>query len=210
MSQWLSGQSLFEPFSGVRKAPGAFHKGADMDNFSEAVALYATEDNAALHFANLYKNHLRYCHSTGAWFVWETNIWRQDRTGIALQLAREVARSMPVRESDRIRYTTSKTSFARGVEHFARNDPVFAVTIDVWNSNPWLLGTPDGTVDLCTGELRSAQRRDFITKTTAVTPAGTAECPNWLRFLHEATGGDVELIRFLQQWGRLLPHGDDS
>jgi len=154
----------------------------------------------AQQFADRYADHLRYCHDTGAWFRWDGNIWRQVRTGIAFQWARELARSMAVCEPAKIRYTTSKISFAGGVERFARSDPVFAVTIDVWDTDPWLLGTPAGTVDLRTGELRPERQSELITKATAVATAATANCPTWLRFLEEATKNDAELTRFLQQW----------
>jgi putative DNA primase/helicase len=70
---------------------------------------------------------------------------------------------------------------------------------DYWDSDPWLLGTPGGTVDLRTGELRDSRREDAITKVTAVAPLDD-RCPLWLKFLDDATGGDAEFIRFLQQW----------
>ena len=70
--------------------------------------------------------------------------------------------------------------------------------MDYWNRNPWLLGTPGGTVDLRTGLLRPASPGDGITKVTSVTPDNSG-CPRWLRFLVETTGNDGELIRFLQQ-----------
>jgi putative DNA primase/helicase len=63
-----------------------------------------------------------------------------------------------------------------------------------------LLGTPGGTVDLRTGELRPADPNDGITKSTAVTPTETVACPLWLKFLDEATGSDGELIQFLKEW----------
>jgi D5 N terminal like len=90
----------------------------------------------AQQFADRYADHLRYCHDTGAWFRWDGNIWRQVRTGIAFQWARGLARSMAVCEPAKIRYTTSKISFAGGVERFARSDPVFAVTMDVFGHRP--------------------------------------------------------------------------
>ena len=62
-----------------------------------------------------------------------------------------------------------------------------------------MLGTPGGTVDLRTGELRDSERSDGITKTVAAAPDGGA-CPQWLKFLEETTGADQDLIRFLQQW----------
>lgn len=159
-----------------------------------------TEDSAALRFAELYDGRLRFCHDTGAWFEWDGAAWRQNRTGLAYQWARELARRLCDGESAKARYIISKTSFAAGVERFARSDPTFAVTAEGWDVDPWLLGTPDGTVDLRTGRLRPAEPNEGITKLTAVAPAIRSECPLWLAFLAQATGDDAELIRFLRQW----------
>lgn len=79
-------------------------------------------------------------------------------------------------------------------------DPAIGVTADVWDSDPWLLGTPGGTVDLRSGLLRDADPTEHITKLTGVEPALTPHCPLWLAFLDQATGGDAGLIQFLQQW----------
>ena len=81
-----------------------------------------------------------------------------------------------------------------------RSDRLMAVTSEAWDRDPLLLGTPGGTVDLRTGKLREPDPTDGITKVTAVAPADRADCPRWLQFLDE-TFGDVDLIRFLQQWG---------
>jgi putative DNA primase/helicase len=102
-------------------------------------------------------------------------------------------------QDERKRYITNKTSFASGVERFAKGDPKIAVTVDYWDSDQWLLGTPGGTVDLRTGLLRDSQRHDGITKITSVAPLDSG-CPQWLQFLKETTADDKQLIRFLQQW----------
>jgi len=159
-----------------------------------------TEDHAALEFARLYEGRLRYCHDTGSWFEWDGFLWRQNRTGIAFQWARALVRDLASREDDRIRYISSKTSFASGVERFAKSDPAFAVTNGFWDVDQMLLGTPRGTLDLRTGVMRPADPVDGITKSTSVAPADIANCPRWLAFLSEATGNDEELIRFLRQW----------
>jgi putative DNA primase/helicase len=158
-----------------------------------------TEDSAAVLFADQHSDDLRYCHSTGAWFRWNKAYWAKDETGVAFQWARELARRLSEKQNERKRYITNKTSFAGGVERFAKVDPKLAVTMDYWDADPWLLGTPGGTVDLHTGQLRDGFREDGITKTTAVAPL-KLDCPLWLKFLAETTGNDTELIRFLQQW----------
>ena len=159
-----------------------------------------TEDGVARRFAELYAGVLRFCHDTGAWFKFDGNRWRQNRVGVASQWARELAREVSQNEPDKTRFITSKTSFAGGVERFARTDPVFATTIDFWDQDPFLLGTPGGVVDLKTGKLRAGRPDDGITKSTAITPAANADCPLWLRFLAETTDSDAQMIRFLQQW----------
>lgn len=94
-----------------------------------------TEDQAAIEFARRHAGCLRYCHSTGSWFEWDGAVWRRNETGLAFQFARELARDLSTREPDSIRYIASKTSFAAGVERFARSDPVFAVTSKHWDSD---------------------------------------------------------------------------
>ena len=71
-----------------------------------------------------------------------------------------------------------------------------------------LLGTPSGTVDLRTGNLRAARRDDYITKQTAVAPALSPATPLWDAFLQDATAGDAGLIRFLRQWFGYCLTGD--
>jgi putative DNA primase/helicase len=158
-----------------------------------------TEDSAAVEFVDLHGDGLRYCHSTGAWFRWNGVIWAKDQTGIAFQWARELARRLAENQDERKRYITNKTAFSSGVERFAKVDPKIAVTMDYWDADPWLLGTPGGTVDLKTGELRDPVQDDGITKMTAVAPM-QENSSRWEEFLAETTGADAELIRFLQQW----------
>jgi putative DNA primase/helicase len=103
--------------------------------------------------------------------------------------------------NDRQRIALGRAAFATGMERFARSDRVFAITPDLFDRDPWLLGTPGGVVDLRTGELRQASRDDYITKQTMVAPAERgAECPMWHRFLDEVTCGDHQLCRFLLQF----------
>jgi putative DNA primase/helicase len=158
-----------------------------------------TEDSAAQQFVELHGDHLRFCHTRNSWFHWNGAYWKQDGTGRAFHLARELARRLAEDHSEKTRFIASKTNFSAGVERFAKHDPVVAVTNEYWDRDLWLLGTPGGTVDLRTGILRPSSADDGITKTTAVTPDKRG-CPQWLKFLNETTGEDKALIRFLQLW----------
>lgn len=165
-----------------------------------------TEDGIALAFAKRHADVLRFDHDAGAWYAWDGTIWRKDGTKLAFSWARKLCRDMAEQGGDKDKLAKAATSGA--VERFAQADRAFAVTSANWDGNDWLLGTPSGTLDLRTGELRQARQSDFITKATAVVPAEHADCPLWLAFMHEATGGDAALIRFLQQWAGYSLTGD--
>jgi putative DNA primase/helicase len=158
-----------------------------------------TEDGIALAFAAKHKAALRYCHHTGAWFQWNGSIWRREETKIAFNWARQVCREI-ASNAGKAKATLSRASTAGAVERFAQADRAFAVTSEIWDTDPWLLGTPDGTVDLRTGIRRPAMATDYITKTAAVAPGVPGDRPEWMAFLRQATGDDQEFIRFLRQW----------
>jgi putative DNA primase/helicase len=158
-----------------------------------------TEDSAAELFVQKYGEDIRFCHSTGAWFIWNGVRWRRDQVGTVFDKARRLARELGQDQDERGRKVIGKTSFAGGMERFARTDQSVSVIIDNWDCDPWQLGTPGGTVDLTTGKLGPPSRSDGITKSTLCAPLEEG-CPRWLQFLDETTGSDQRLVRFLQQW----------
>lgn len=177
-----------------------------MNLIPATVASDLTEDKAAEVFATVYRDRLAYCHDEGSWYEYDGSIWRVHRTPLAFHYARELLRGLSGALNSPGQF--QKTKFAAGVERFAQADPVFARTSDHWNNDSFLLGTPTGTVDLRTGRLRDSSARDNINKATAVPPAPKSDCPIWLDFLHDATGGDIELVRLLQQLAGYSLTGD--
>jgi len=55
----------------------------------------------------------------------------------------------------------------------------------LWDHDPYLLGVPNGVVDLRTGELRDGQPEDRITVQTKIPYDPTATAPRWERFMVE-------------------------
>lgn len=163
------------------------------------------QDGAALAFVAEYSNSLHYCHQFGCWLKWTGSIWERDHTDLAFEWARKLSRDMA---DDSVRREFSKVAHASAVERFARSDRDMVVEADDLDRDAFMLGTPDGTVDLRTGDLLPARPDDLITQSAAVAPAETADCPTWLRFLNEATGGDDALVGFLQRFGGYTLTGD--
>lgn len=169
-----------------------------------AYATDQTEDAIALSFAEARRDNLRFCHHAAKWYVWTGSRWLKQETKLAFHWARETCRAMNAAGEASL----ARANTAAAVERFAQADPTLAVTSEIWDADPWLLGTPDGTIDLRTGRLQPARQSDYITKLTAVGPSRGGPCPLWMRFLADATSGDHDLQRFLQQVAGYCLTGD--
>ena len=161
-------------------------------------------DNAlATHFVSLHKGKYRFVHEWGQWLIWNGVYWQRDKLGRAFNAIR----------LSNLRCGVKSVQKTRAVETFAKSHPEISAPAEIWDSDPYLLGTPGGTVDLRTGELREASAGDCITMITAVAPAAVADqttCPRWLQFMDEINDNDKERIRFEQQWSGYSLTGDVS
>ena len=155
-----------------------------------------TEESLAREWVAMHGPHWRFDHTANKWLHWDGQRWARDVCRLIGYLIAEHLRAAGTATNSP---GIASTRMARGVETFASTNPTIAVTHDAWDADPWLLGTPAGTVDLRTGKVSSADPRHHITKLTPVAP-GDGLPSLWLRFLSEAAGGDDEMIAFLRRW----------
>jgi putative DNA primase/helicase len=166
-----------------------------------------SEDNAALAFSKRHAEELRYVAGWGRWMKWDGARWTNEDTLEVFDLARVVCREFArdartdgsLSDSQRSRVATvyGKSQTVTSVEKLAKADRRHAATTRQWDSDPWLLNTPAGVVDLRDGTLHPQRRDAYMTKITSVAPGG--DCPTWRKFLDVATHGDTELQVFMQQ-----------
>jgi putative DNA primase/helicase len=157
-----------------------------------------SEELLALLFAERHADTLRFVSKQSQWFIWDGTCWREDKTRKAFSLARDVCREISLLSNEaKLRRKVASAQTRAAVVSLAGEDRRLVATIEQWDADPWLLNTPDGVVDLHTGKLREHRREDYMTKQTAVSPAG--DCPMWKKFLSEITDGDGELQRYLQR-----------
>lgn len=152
-----------------------------------------TEDSLASAFTTRYAGKFLFCYDTGAWFHWDGVRWKKDRPQYSLQLMRELCREL----NEDGKPVLGKLVTSTGALKFARGE--MNTSSEIWDADPWLIGTPGGVVDLRTGALSPGLPDQHITKLSGVAPADTADCPLWYQFLDDATDGDQELQRFMRQ-----------
>ena len=157
-----------------------------------------SDDALALEFTTRHAGDLRYVAGFGTWLRWDGTRWVFEKTLAAYDLARAVARDLANAcpdARDKCKIASAKTVGA--IERLARSDRRHALTVDIWDANPWLVNTTGGIVDLRTGMMLPHDPLAYMTKITPVAPNGA--CPRWRQFLAEITNGDEELQGFLQR-----------
>lgn len=152
-----------------------------------------SEDLIALQFTREHGSQLRFDHDVGKWYQWQATRWAQLTVPAAFHYAREIGRRL-----GQAKKSICKASVAGGAERFARADPTHAVTAAIWDNDPWLLGTPAGTIDLRNGKMHSPRKDECITKLTGCAPDSKPP-ERWLAFLQDATRGDEEMMTYLQR-----------
>lgn len=165
-----------------------------------------SEDALAERFTERTKDNLVYCGAWKKWLEWGDGRWTDDSSFVAIDHARKMCREVNQevqgrpdlgRQRDAISNKICTHNSYSNIEKIAKSDRRHHVNPADFDADPWLLNTPDGIVDLKTGDMRPARRKDLVRKQTAVGPGG--DCPTWKNFLKVATRGDEELQGYLQR-----------
>lgn len=157
------------------------------------------DDSLALNLSSHYGHTLRYVDAWARWFIWDGQRWKHDDTLKVYDICRRTCRSYAVNAPPAAQKAVTSGKTIAAVERLIRADRRHAATVGQWDADPWLLNTPSGIVDLRTREILPHDPMHHMTKCTAVGPDPTSGCPLWLKFLNEATAGDVALQAYIQR-----------
>lgn len=164
---------------------------------------WASDDFIAAAFSDKYYTDWRYTAGWGYWLHWNGRCWCRENTLKIFNLIRATCREVAIKCTKPS--TAAKVSSAgtvAGVERLCKSDRRHAATIEQWDSDPWLLNSTNGAVDLRSGALRLSDRMDYMTKTAAAGLGPEMEKPvRWLAFLNDITNGDLELQSYLARMG---------
>ncbi len=163
-----------------------------------------TQDGLALDLGDRWQEDARFVAPWGKWLFWEDGLWREDTRLEHMTRTRSYLREVPAglgkEHAAQARKLRQADTVAK-VVGLARSNVAQAASVSQWDGDPWLLGTPGGTVDLRTGELRTARPEDYLTKSTAIAPAppGTP-APMFMAHMERITGGDRALLEYEQRF----------
>lgn len=151
-------------------------------------------------FLAFHGEQVRFCQKLGGWMVWDGHRWSVDETGHVAEWAGEICRTAACKaENSGERKRLGGEPARQNTLAYARTNQAVSVGVDAFDSDPWSLNTPEGIIDLKSGQLGPADASRLFTRCTAVAPDASQTPRKWLDFLREATGGDSDLEAYLQQ-----------
>jgi putative DNA primase/helicase len=172
-----------------------------------------TEDAEAKAFVDIQNGNLRYVEKNDQWYGHNGNYWEEISKLSIIEAARQMNRetALTIKSDPRLKKQICSRRFAQQVEAYSRGDERCLLALDELDKDPWLIGTPNGIIDLRTGRSIAMGLRPYVTMITAVAPADVADensCPQFLEFMTEFTCGDDALRRYLMQYAGYCLTGD--
>ncbi len=184
----------------------------DPDPDGDPLPAKLSEDHLAERFVERFGADWRYVKRWNRWFKWTGNTWDADTTENIYAVAKLIPRAaiyeqeaMALTADGKRKLTARRTVGA--IEWFARSHRTVAATVEQWDTRPFLVGCPSGTIDLESGKIVESTREDYITRHVSVTPA-SGDCPLWLSFLRDVCRGDGEMVGYLQRFCGYALSGD--
>lgn len=154
----------------------------------------------------------KYVAKWNKWIKWSGGKWDIDHKNSiffdAMQKMREVVNwpsAMNLSRSQKA--SIGGRDVIKAVLACASAFPQHVMLPDELDADDYLLGTPDGVVDLRSGKLREPEQDDYITKSTAVAPK-RGPMPYWDMVLSRCTNGDESMRQYYQRWAGYMLTGD--
>ena len=182
---------------------------------------HMTDLGNAIRLVHRYGEDLRWSQPLKSWLVWDNQRWKRDQTRAIDRIAKETALGMyqaasliedEGKRQDLAKHAVKSEAAARitAMIDLAKSQPGIPVMPHEFDADLWLLNTPNGTLNLQTGELHEHRREDLITKLTAVPYDGDARLELWDNFIADICNGDPQLATFLQRAAGATLSGDLS
>ncbi len=198
------------PVCGSQSCEDPAHAAPPVQSLPSSVIDVPSESGAAIRFARLHGDQVRHDHRRGRWLIWRGHRWMPDVDAAITRLALSFARHWQ-KEAVHLAHYDERDSAVKFALRLERRDAMqnmlalakamipIADAGDRWDNDPWLLGVPNGVVDLRTGELRPGQPHDRLTMQTGVPYDPDANGSRWTQFVQEIFPEDQLLGDFLQR-----------
>ena len=140
---------------------------------------------------------LRYCPAIRKWLVWDGRRWAVDDKGAIRRAAKQtmlefLSQAAHADDADLQKFAYGSLDARRINNMIALAECELVITPDQLDTHPFLLNFLNGTLDLRTGELKSHDEKQYLTKLVHHDYKPRAECFLFLSFLGRIMGGHAD------------------
>jgi putative DNA primase/helicase len=180
-----------------------------------------TDMGNAERLCDTYGQEIKYCFAAKRWYRYDGRVWVKDEHGIVRQRAMATIRNIYIEAAnteddgfrkaliDHARKSESNSRLKAMVEIAADMDGMTVDPAD-FDRDKWLLNCKNGVIDLRNGKLLPHDKVFYFSHLCPVSYDAQAERSEWHKFLDGVTGGDTELIAYLQKAAGYCLTGDTS
>ena len=132
------------------------------------------------------------------WYFYDGKVWTPDEKLNRYTYARELC-SQLARESheEAVKKSLTHANTVADVIKMVGYDACMKALVNEFDTDPMLLNTQDGVVDLRSGSMRPHRYQDYFSQITSCGVGG--DCPVWVEFLKRITCGDEQLQAYLRR-----------
>tara|TARA_B100000131_G_scaffold278395_1_gene282855 strand:- start:4383 stop:6623 length:2241 start_codon:yes stop_codon:yes gene_type:complete len=178
----------------------------------EDIAIIQTENSDignGQRLAHYFGNAIRYCDETGGWLVWDGKVWAKDKKLAVHSLAKKTSsfifKEAAELDGDEAAEKSKWGNKSRSSDkincmmRMARSERNIPVAMDELDCDIWTLNTPNGMIDLRTGDIKPHDPKKLCTKMTAASYEPSTKTPVFDAFMEQIFQGDEDLIKYVTQ-----------
>ncbi|MEK0452362.1 MAG: hypothetical protein AGIKBDMD_00292 [Synergistaceae bacterium] len=181
-----------------------YFEGLSIEDFNN------TDTGNAKILAHIHGDEVRWCDERG-WMFFNGRYWESTSHVKIESLARDVPKYLheyasKIDENDKRQaiaiqsIRAESNSAIKAMANLLKSEPNIAVSVNKFDSDPWLLNLQNGTIDLKTGLLRPHNRNDVITHIANAKYDPKAKAEKWKKYLDDVMCGDGDLVEYLQRY----------
>ena len=147
------------------------------------------------------------------WFIWNGNAWKPDECGLIIKLAYKFI--CQAKEFLFENQLNSAVANLTAYESLNRLDNLCriaatdrATTLNAFDNDQMLLGTPNKLINLRNGEVHDPDPSKLISKLTGTSYHEGSDCPHFKQFLADIFEGDTDLITYVKRMSGYILTGE--
>lgn len=175
-----------------------------------------TELGYAKRLVHVYGDRIRHVVAWRRWLAWDGTRWAPDDTGQVARYAKTIAKRMTAvawaglddkdagKGDVRFARRCESSAAIAAILNLASTELSVAITPAQLDPDPYLLNCRNGTLDLRTGQLRTHDPADMLTKVTGAAYTPGVEGVEWTKFLDRVQPDDTMRAYLARLFGHAL------